>query len=144
MKDRRQQKKRKKSAQWKKRKDGTKYLDRRHPTKSHIEDEFGYLRYADSGKLVHVWIAERYVLYNQKLLPDEMVHHINWNKHDNRAENLRVMKKKEFKNLVRASGRDFRTPEFPKEGVPREDFQVGIKTITCLILIFVWFVLFVM
>lgn len=52
-------------------------------------DEDGYYRFRSSSRLVHRWIAEKYVV-GRKLRPEEVVHHINGNKLDNRSENLRV------------------------------------------------------
>ncbi|MFW9805781.1 MAG: HNH endonuclease [Candidatus Thorarchaeota archaeon] len=51
-------------------------------------DAQGYLRFIDSGKLVHRWRAERKL--GRKLLPNEVVHHQNKIKTDNRSTNLRV------------------------------------------------------
>ncbi|MFW9976374.1 MAG: HNH endonuclease [Candidatus Thorarchaeota archaeon] len=51
-------------------------------------DAQGYLRFIDSGKLVHRWTAERKL--GRKLQPGEVVHHQNAIKTDNRYGNLRV------------------------------------------------------
>ncbi len=61
-------------------------------------DPNGYKRYSDSDRLVHRHIAEVYVV-RRKLTDDEVVHHINGNKLDNRSKNLRVMTWKEHKDL---------------------------------------------
>lgn len=47
-----------------------------------------YKRYSNSKKLVHRDVAEKNL--GRKLLREEVVHHINRNKTDNRPENLRV------------------------------------------------------
>ena len=53
-------------------------------------DKYGYKRFSDSDKLVHRWVAEKYVV-KRRLLPWEEVHHKNRNKLDNRARNLEVL-----------------------------------------------------
>ena len=61
-------------------------------------DPNGYERYSDSDRLVHVHIAEVYII-RSKLREDEVVHHINTDKLDNRANNLEVMTWREHKKL---------------------------------------------
>jgi hypothetical protein len=51
-------------------------------------DVHGYLRFIDSGKLVHRWKAEKKMGRSLKL--GEVVHHQNKIKRDNRYGNLRV------------------------------------------------------
>jgi len=48
----------------------------------------GYKRFTDSGKKVHMHVAERKL--GRKLKPGEQVHHDNRNKLDNRRSNLKV------------------------------------------------------
>ncbi|TFH09407.1 MAG: HNH endonuclease [Candidatus Thorarchaeota archaeon] len=69
----------------------------REVSKTYI-DLNGYKRYSDSERLVHRHIAEIYVV-RRKLRDDEVVHHINGKKLDNRAVNLRVMTWREHKDL---------------------------------------------
>lgn len=52
-------------------------------------DTRGYKRYINSNKLVHRHVAEKYIL-GRKLRTDEIVHHKNRNKLDNRVSNLQV------------------------------------------------------
>lgn len=41
-------------------------------------DERGYIRFSDSGRLVHRWVAEKTL--GRKLNPEEVVHHVDRNK----------------------------------------------------------------
>jgi len=56
-------------------------------------DKNGYLRFNDSGKLVHRWALEKELL--RPLEKGEVVHHINGNKLDNNPENLELLTAKE-------------------------------------------------
>ena len=58
--------------------------------KGYYVDENGYFRYKNSKRLVHRHIAAKYVV-RRKLRRDEIVHHKNGNKLDNRPVNLQVM-----------------------------------------------------
>lgn len=60
------------------------------PRDDYNTDENGYYRFNGSGRLVHRWVAEKYVV-KRKLREDEIVHHKNGNKLDNRSSNLEVM-----------------------------------------------------
>jgi len=55
-----------------------------------FRDPQGYLRFKDSGKLVHRWAVEKSL--GRKLLPGEVVHHKNSFKTDNRRSNLQVLR----------------------------------------------------
>ena len=59
-------------------------------------DKRGYLRFRDSNKLVSRYNAEKKI--GRRLKPNEVVHHKNRNKRDNRRENLRVMTKEHHNN----------------------------------------------
>jgi len=54
------------------------------------KNERGYLRYKDSGKFVHRYVAEKKL--GRKLRPEEVVHHIDRDKTNNSRENLWVFK----------------------------------------------------
>lgn len=51
-------------------------------------DKNGYKRFRDSNKLVHRHVSE--MVLRRKLCPNEVVHHKNRNKLDNRRSNLWV------------------------------------------------------
>ncbi len=59
-------------------------------SKNTYKDRKGYLRFKDSNKPVHRWIAENKL--GRKLRKGEVVHHKNRNKQDNRSSNLWVFK----------------------------------------------------
>jgi hypothetical protein len=51
-------------------------------------DKNGYSRFIDSNRSVHRWKAEKKL--GRKLRPNEVIHHRNRNKLDNRSENLAI------------------------------------------------------
>jgi len=55
-------------------------------SKKTYTDKNGYKRFKDSNKYVHRWVVEKRV--ERKLTSDEVVHHKNRNKSDNRPSNL--------------------------------------------------------
>jgi len=58
----------------------------------------GYPKYKDSGKILHKYIAENYVL-KRKLRESEEVHHVNGDKLDFHPENLVVLSGKDHKKI---------------------------------------------
>ena len=72
--------------------------------KSHLNykqtyfDKYDYLRFIHSKKLVHREVIEKTI--GKKLEPDEIVHHKNGNKFDNRPENLKRCKNKLEHHLI--------------------------------------------
>jgi len=53
-------------------------------------DSRGYARFSNTNELVSRYVASNYVA-GRKLLPNEVVHHKNRNKLDNRQSNLEVL-----------------------------------------------------
>lgn len=51
-------------------------------------DDYGYRRFIDSNKQVSHWQVEKHL--KRKLLPGQVVHHIDGNKLNNRISNLQV------------------------------------------------------
>ena len=55
-------------------------------------DENGYFRFKDSNKLVHRWVAEKYI---GPIPHGHVVHHIDRNKLNNNVDNLEIMSQEE-------------------------------------------------
>lgn len=61
--------------------------------KNYYTDSNGYYRFLDSDILVHRYIASKKI--GRKLTSDEVVHHIDGNKKNNRPNNLKVCNREE-------------------------------------------------
>jgi len=67
-------------------------------------DENGYKRYKDSGKLVHRHVAE--MMVGGKIREEDVVHHKDGNKLNNKRSNLRTMSRSAHSKLeARKRGR---------------------------------------
>jgi hypothetical protein len=73
-------------------------------------DERGYLRFSDSGKLVHRSVAEKQL--GRKLEKDEVVHHNNRKKLDNRPQNLTVFASQDEHQAEHEAAGDFTDENF--------------------------------
>jgi len=62
-----------------------------------IKTYAGYYVRSKSGKLVHRWVAEKYL--GRKLYPNEIVHHINGIRDDNSLWNLCVMDREKHEHF---------------------------------------------
>jgi len=78
-------------------------------SKKTYRDSRGYLRFKDSGRLVHRWAAERKL--GRRLLPGEVVHHNNRIKSDNRRGNLVVFKSQK-EHLARHIKQSWERPRY--------------------------------
>ncbi|MFX1367262.1 MAG: HNH endonuclease [Promethearchaeota archaeon] len=78
-------------------------------TKKTYRDSRGYLRFRDSGRLVHRWAAEKKM--RRKLHPGEVVHHSNQIKTDNRRSNLIVLNSRK-EHLARHIKQSWENPRY--------------------------------
>lgn len=69
--------------------------NRNRQTKTYIDDS-GYRRFKNSNKLVHRWVMEKYI--NRKLSYEEVVHHIDGDKQNNKPNNLKLFANQEEHN----------------------------------------------
>ena len=63
-------------------------------------DEFGYLRFEDTGELVHRKVAE--AMLGRVLRENELVRHVNGDKLDNQDENIYVVSPRSATATVRS------------------------------------------
>jgi hypothetical protein len=75
----------------------------RNTQKTYIDDN-GYRRFSDSGKLVSRWMAEEKL--GRKLTNEEVVHHRNEDKLDNRPSNLWVFRNQDEHDKKHGYGRN--------------------------------------
>lgn len=68
-------------------------------------DNNGYKRFSGSGKLLSRWIAGKKL--GRKLYDEEVVHHKNRNKLDNRFSNLRVFRDQDEHESYHEKAGDF-------------------------------------
>ena len=61
-------------------------------------DTNGYLRFEDSNKLVHRWVAEKTI--GRRLYSNEVVHHRDGNKLNNNRSNLQVFSSQDEHHIL--------------------------------------------
>lgn len=77
------------------------------------EDEKGYLRFKDSDKLVHRWVAAK-KYGGEEQIRDKEVHHLDGNKRNNNHNNIILLSKEDHYHLQ----------EHEKKHAPRERFMI--------------------
>ena len=102
-------------------------LRSKHPGKTYRKDGYVLIQTNNGRELEHLIVAEKMI--GRKLTKDEIVHHINGKRDDNRPENLRVLSGHEKHVDVHTSKRREKYPDgfksCPKCGVikPFSDFH---------------------
>jgi len=69
-----------------------------------IKDDRGYLKFKDSGRYFHRWVAEK--KYGKEYIANKDVHHIDGDKTNNSDQNLIVLTEQDHYNLTQFDNRN--------------------------------------
>ena len=112
------------------------------PSKKTYVDKKGYIRFRDSHRFVHRWVAEKHIL-GRKLKPGEVVHHRDGNPTNSDVDNLEVMTEREHNELHEQKSPGWGERHGVEVSGDKERqgcalFLLGIITIVCVASVLLW------